>query len=291
MMLFLMFRLKGEIRRYVWAGIIFFITSLAISLELVPLGVVVVKERYVYLSSVGLYFMFAMLLLFIFQIKYRRLPVFITLALMVFFAISTYSRAQIWKDSQSLWNDVLSTYPDASAPLINRGNSRQLQGDFTNAISDYTMALASEPNAADAYMNRGLAYFKLGSMNEAFLDIDKAIVLGIRDAEIYNVRGLLRIESGAISEALTDFISAVSLDSTHLNAWVNLGLIHANMQDFASARTALDKAIEVDSSFAKAYYWRGMVFLQEKKYNEACGDMRKAVSYGWPEEQIPEFCK
>ena len=291
MLAFLMIRLRGQIKRQVWAGIFFFLISLAVVLEFIPLGTQVVKERYVYLPSVGLYFAFSTLMLFLFSVKYRWMPAMLTLGLLVFFMISTIGRAKTWENSQTLWDDVLEKYPEASAPLINRGNSYQQAGDYTRAISDYNMAIVSEPEAADAYMNRGLAYFKLESNDRALEDIDKAISLGLRDAEIHNVRGLLRTKKGDFENAMDDFNEATSLDSTHLNAWINLGLVFANLEDYSSARNALSKALETDSTSAKSYYWRGMVQLHEKRFNEACEDLKTAMKYGWPAEQIPEFCK
>jgi tetratricopeptide (TPR) repeat protein len=291
MLTFLLFRLKGQQKRFVMAGLLFFLFSIAIVLELIPLGVQVVKERYVYLPSIGIYFAFAVLMLFLFVGKYKRLPLAITLLLVVFFTTITVSRAVKWKDSLSLWNNVLDRDPHISAALINRGNAWQDFGDPNKAITDYSVAIKVEPGAADAYLNRGLAYNRMGNTTKALEDLDQAIVLGVRDSETYNIRGLLRASGGMFQEAISDFHKASETDPDNINAWINLGLMYANTANYESAINALSEAISRDDHSAKAYYWRGMAQLQLKNYNAACEDMKSAVTNGWTQDQVPEFCR
>lgn len=291
MLVFLLFRLKGQEKRFVKAGFLFFLITIAIVLELIPVGVQVVKERYVYLPSIGLYFAFSALMLFLFVGKYKRMPLLITVLIVSTFSVITVSRAAIWKDSLSLWNDVLERYPNASAALINRGNSWQEAGDMSKAIADYSMAMVSEPGAADAYVNRALAYYKLENLDLSLKDFNHAIELGARDAATYNSRGLLRASKGVFEEAAEDFSIASELEPGNAAYLINLGLMQANLKDYESAQGAFDRAIELDSTSAKAYYWRGMVLLQLRRYNSACDDMKIAISLGWPIEKVPEFCR
>ena len=293
MLVFLLFRLKGEIRRQVMAGLLFSLLTIAVVLEIIPIGAVVVKERYVYLPSVGVYYAFAALLLFFvgYRKKYQWITPVLTILMVVFFSIITFSRAGIWQDSFTLWNDVINKHPEASVAYINRGNAWQEKGDYNRAIADYSMAVKAEPNAADAYLNRGLAYYKLESTTLALQDFNQAILLGANDAEAYNSRGLLRASIGQLDMALSDFVQATENDPLYVDAWINQGLMYANVKNYDPALEALSRAIDLDGTSAKAYYWRGMVQLQINKYNAACEDMRIAMSLGWPPEQIPEFCR
>ena len=291
MLVFLVFRLRGEQKRQVLAGLLFFFFSIAVTLEIIPVGVQVVKERYVYLPSIGLYFVFAVLMFYLFVRKKRWITPVLTVVMMALFSILTLARSATWIDSMTLWNDILDSYPEASAPLINRGNTWQESGDMSRAITDYSMAIVFEPGAADAYLNRGLAYYKLEKTEQALNDFDMAISLGADDASSYNYRGLLWAAKGQFENAISDFRLAIERDASHLNARINLGLMYANLADYPMAYEALSNAIAIDQHAAKAYYWRGMVLLQMKRFNETCDDMRAAVSNGWPADQVPEFCK
>ena len=50
-------------------------------------------------------------------------------------------------------------------------------GDFSDAIEDYTKAIELDPDYADAYNNRGYAYYLLEQYGKALNDYDKAIEL------------------------------------------------------------------------------------------------------------------
>lgn len=292
MIILLLFRLRGEVLRQFMAGLLFFLVTIAIVMEIIPVGVQVVKERYVYLPSVGLYYGFTVLLLFFLEHgRFRRwLPAAVTLAFVAIFSLITHARVKTWHDSFTLWDNVLDRYPETSAALINRGNAWQQQGDHVRAVSDYTLAINYEPAAADAFMNRGLAYYYLGKPAEALKDFDKAIDLGLRDAPTHNYRGLLKAANNDVSGALADFRRATSLDSTYTEAWINRGLLHAELGDADSSMLALTQAIATKSSSAKAFFYRGRLQWVTGSREKACTDFRKAISLGWPAEQIPPAC-
>jgi protein O-mannosyl-transferase len=291
MIIFLLFRLKGELRRQVLAGIFFFIITIAIVLEIIPLGVQVVKERYVYLPGIGLYYAFAAILLYFFP-RGRRVWIVpaVMLCFLVVFSLFTYQRSKTWESSLSLWNDVLESYPEASAALINRGNAWQEHEDFYSAISDYSLAIRYEPGAADAYMNRGLAYFRMGRSAEALNDFDHAVAMGMDDASTLNNRGLIKASLNDFGGALADFERAVALDPLLGEALVNRGLMLAAQGRFVEAAEAFTTAIELGGSSAKAYYWRGMVFLQQGLTTAACRDLKAARAMGWDIPEWPEAC-
>ncbi len=292
MLVFLVVRSRGEFRRQLTAGLVFFLVTIAVVMEIIPVGAQVVKERYVYLPSVGMYYVFSVLLLFLVSPGRARkwLPAAVTVLLVVVFAFLTHSRARVWQNSFTLWNDVLEQYPEASAALINRGNAWQERGDHLRAVSDYSLALRYEPMAADAYMNRGLAYYYLGETGEAISDLDKAIDLGLHDASTHNYRGLLRASRNDLRGALSDFRAATRLDTTYTEAWINRGLLHAELGDADSSMLALTQAIATEPASAKAFYYRGRLQWVTGSREKACTDFRKAISLGWPAEQIPPAC-
>ncbi|HSG67201.1 MAG TPA: tetratricopeptide repeat protein, partial [Bacteroidales bacterium] len=289
MILFLLWRLRGEARRQTMAGLAFFVVAIAIVMEIIPVGAQVVKERYVYLPSVGIYYAFAGLLIFFtFGRKAARwLPQAITLIILIVFGLVTFSRAQVWRDSISLWDDVLSKYPEASAAYINRGNEWLAKEDFNRAIGDYKLALEYEPMAADAYLNRGLAYFRMQEPLKALSDFNQAISLGIQDAETYNNRGLLKASLMDTRGAIADFDKALELDPKNTEAWINKGLVLANDKNYRQAFNAFSQAVNTDPSSARAYFWRGMVQYRMGLRDDACRDFSAAVKRGWPSAQVP----
>lgn len=290
--IFLYTRLRAESRRQYMVGMMFFLINILLVLEIIPLGVQVVKERYVYLPSIGMYYAFASLLIFFFPLRKptAKWPIIIVSLFLLWFGLSTYSRTLTWKDSISLWNDVIQTYPEASAAYINRGNAYLAIEDYQLAVDDYSQALFHEPNAADAYLNRAIGHYHLDKKTASLLDYDRAIAMGIDDAEAYNSRGLLRASIGDDEGALEDFVQASKIEPAFVDAWVNLGLIYASNSSYARAFESFSSALKADAESARAYYWRGMLQINMQQYEGACNDLKNAKTYGWPIGQLPEIC-
>ena len=319
---------KKNKREYVF-GFLFFLLNLIVVLELIPVGVQVVKERYMYLASVGLFYNFGILLLSLQskKPKYKNSLLVVGIALFFVFSIATSFRIHTWKDSFALWNDVISKYPKTSAAYINRGNAYTVNNDFEKAIQDYTSAIACEPKAADAYANRAVALCKLGYFNDAIGDYDKAIVIspnnvdmyaeraalksGINDLEgaaedltkaillkpkdekLYNKRGILMGMSGFFEKAQADFDKAILLNPEYVDALSNRGYLYLNTGRYSEAIIDLNKSLALNSESAKTFYIRGMAYNALGESNLACSDFNKARSLGMAEasEMIDKVCK
>ena len=65
------------------------------------------------------------------------------------------------------------------------------QGEYQEAIDDYTSAIKINPDDADAYVNRGAAYHNLGKHQEAIDDFNTAIKINPDYAKAYYNRGML----------------------------------------------------------------------------------------------------
>ena len=58
-----------------------------------------------------------------------------------------------------LFLSVVSVYAETAEEYFNRGNTSYKQGNFAQAISDYTKAIEINSNYAEAYNHRGLPTF------------------------------------------------------------------------------------------------------------------------------------
>ena len=109
-------------------GLLFFLTSLLPVIQIVPLpGFSITAERYAYLPYMGLFLLLGWIV-HQYLIRKSNVPVFLRYlsfsliaASMVFFSISTHQRSKVWKDSISLFSDVIRKYPDLAMAYNNRG--------------------------------------------------------------------------------------------------------------------------------------------------------------------------
>lgn len=79
-------------------------------------------------------------------------------------------------------DSAIALAPQNAYLYYNRGNLHASNGEYSNAIDDYTRALQIDAYLAEAYYNRGLAYVKNGKKADGIRDLSRAGELGIYDA-------------------------------------------------------------------------------------------------------------
>jgi lipoprotein NlpI len=218
-------------------------------LQFVAIGPALFNERYALIPAIGL--SYAIAFYFIrFKDRYPRFhyPMLGVLGiyLMVMFVL-TFRRCDVWKDSLTLWDDVLAQYPDASMALNNRGRIYGSElGNTTKALEDLNRAIISDPANAQAYSNRGIVF----CMN------------------------------GKFGQAINDFNRAIHLKKDYYEAFANRGIAFAQTNRPDSALADFDRCLELSPDKPAIYLNRGMCFYQLGKYREAYDDIMKAMSAG-----------
>ena len=81
----------------------------------------------------------------------------------------------------------LQEQPDANACLVS-GLKNFAEGEYTEAIEDFNIAIAVDSNNAGAYFNRGSAYYKKREFAYAIVDLDKAIALDPQNQSARDLR-------------------------------------------------------------------------------------------------------
>ena len=307
-------------------GFLFFLLTIIVMIELIPVGTQVVKERYVYISCIGIYFSF---FTFIHPFFEKNKKIFLPgiIVISIVFGALTFIRTGTWKNSFSLWNDVIKKYPKCSAAYINRGNAYVLSNNYEQAINDFDNAIKFEPNAADAYTNRAVAKSKSGKIEEAIMDYDKAIAISPSDDKMYSERALLKLGimdltgaledlnkaiekssnnekyfnqrgilygmAGKFDAAVSDFSKAISLNPEFADAYSNRGYAKINLNKVSEAINDFDLSILKNPDEARTYYLRGMAYAQIEKKNEACADFQKAYDLGMTDASaaMEKVCK
>lgn len=324
---FIIYKIKSY-RKELFFGFLFFIMTIIVMIEIIPVGVQIVKERYTYISCLGLYFILSMIIVKLSE--KRNLPKIITLTVIVagiVFSYASYSRVLTWKNSYTLWDDVIKKYPKCSVAYINRGNAYVMDEKYKQAINDYNKAILIEPSAVDAYIDRAIVKSIQKDITGAIEDYNKAIFIGPADDKMYSERALLKLEmqniTGAIEdfsnaikinptiekyynqrgiaygmagkylESIVDFTKAIELNADYADAYSNRGYAEMNLLQNDKAIKDLTSAIEKNPSEARSYYIRGLAYKQMENSEEACADMKKAYKLGFTAaaEEIGKVCK
>ena len=223
----------------------FYVATVALVLQVFPVGGAIAADRYAYLPAVALSFVIALALD---AVPFRRSIAAAVLVVAFLLSGATWARCSVWHDGMTLWNDVLSRYPDVALAHQNRGVARAAQGDNRGAIADYDAAIVASPGFADAFANRGASKADLGDLDGAIADLREAI----------------------------------RIDPKRATYRFNLGLTLGDKGRWDEALASLGEAIRLKPDFAAAYLNRGLALEQIGRAAEGAADVRRAKALGYP---------
>jgi tetratricopeptide (TPR) repeat protein len=168
---------------------------------------------------------------------------------------------------------------DANAFLM-RGNIRYRAGDLKSAERDYTQAIHLNPENGDAFYNRGIARWVARKtkedLAEVLLDFDETIRLNQQDVGALGFRGYVRHFAGNSDGALEDFDEAIRLDPNYSYALYWRGMIRFGAGDLDAALHDFSECVRVEPSVS-FYRERAMVLSRMGDVEASRKDMMSAV--------------
>ena len=102
-----------------------------------------------------------------------------------------------------------------------RGINRYNNGDYHQAIDEFTKALNLNPKDSNSYYHRGRSKLILGDNNGAILDFDNAIMFNAKFEYAYALRGLAKEKVGNMKAACNDWQIASNLNYKDATQWLN----------------------------------------------------------------------
>ena len=238
--------------RGVLFGVAFFLINVALVLQFVTVGKAVMADRYTYLPYVGLFFALAWGLdQQSTSASAGRLARFVVAGILLLLVpvslVQTWKRCQVWRDSGTLWSDVIRRYPGRIYDAYNnRGKYYFDTNRFAEALADYEQALVLDPKPARSYFAKGSALGRLGQTDAALACFDRALELDPSLVEARSDRAGIRLMQGDLPGAISDLDVAIRLNPGFRGSYVNRGSAYAMTGDLESA-VADWHAIELDS--------------------------------------------
>jgi len=224
---------------------------------LTPFGISwFVAERYVYLSSVG---MFISVSYFIAKLYERpNIRVFVGgLFCVIAFAlgIRTIIRNTDWKNQDSLWLASARTSPSSHQNHNNLGDMYGRHGDLDKAEEEFKKAIELQPNYADAYHNL---------------------------ANIY-------LQKEEFKKAIENYHKAVEINPGLWQSYSNLSGIYFQQENYLEAEKQINLAIKANPNVSMNYYNLAVTHYKLEKPNEVIPLLNKALDLDPENQQAKEF--
>ncbi|MCX6258191.1 MAG: tetratricopeptide repeat protein [Bacteroidia bacterium] len=307
----------------------FFFINIILVLQIMPLRDFILADRFVYIPSIGFFIIIAWIYKhYLSQKKNLQMPLKVIFGAYLFLLfLLSYQRTGIWKDSISLFNDMVNKEPESSVAWNNRGlanydlkNYKQAivdfntsirlnpksvfsynnlgityteSGDLKNAVKSLDYAISMRPEFVQAYYNRADAHSKMDNLAAAISDYDKVLTLRPGYIEAYSQRGIMKAKSGRMQDAMPDLNKAVELEPGNPEAYMNRGVVKLNLADYSGAIEDFSITIKMKPGFAYSYFNRGLAYIKSGNQSSGCNDLEKSRQMGFPQAEgaLRQFCK
>jgi tetratricopeptide (TPR) repeat protein len=315
----LCYRLVKRKNKIVLLGLSFFIINLLLVLQFIPFGEVLTADRYLYLPIIGL----TLILFSLVKFKEKDYK-FLSTGLIVVLGSLSFVRTAVWKNSISLYSDIIDKYPHSFVALNSLGAEHMLNKNYQPAQEYLNKAIAENQNYYKGYYNRGLLFAQTNRMNEAISDFTKAIELKqypkayVGRANVYYVmkdfpkaisdaETVLKIDNNNIKanfvlancyddlnqmdKAIVYYNKVITLNPDEPNYYLRRAILFGKMQQFTSCLNDLNAATTLNPQYAEAYYWKGVVKVNLKQ--NPCEDLKQALKLGFQAAQQPlmNYCR
>jgi tetratricopeptide (TPR) repeat protein len=195
-----------------------------------------------------------------------------------FFLIITLLNVGNWKNSETLFNNVLEVNSKSSLGHLNLGLHYRENNQGNKAIDVYSKGIKSAASS-ELYSNRGKVYFDLGNIDLALIDFNKSLSLDENNAEALANRGAVYGSRSNWELCFKDLDKAVSVDAKNLNALSNRGFAYFNIQDYNLSKKDYEAYLKLSPNDSDIDNSLGLCHLRLGELQDAIEHFNNAIRY------------
>jgi protein O-mannosyl-transferase len=246
-------------------GIGWYLATVAMVLQWIPVGAAIMSDRYTYVSYFGLFFVLGMAVSAAHG-KRRRLGTVLWTS-MAAFSLFLYARTvrqvEVWRNSGTLWSAVIRVDPNVPLAYVNRGLWHGNSGHIPEALSDLQTARRLGARRADLFEGLGNAFGTLGRRDSALAMFDEALRIDPGYPGAYYNRGITLLMAARPRDALADLDRALQLTPLKFAAIQGTrGYALMQLGNYPEATTAFSQAVAAGDTIPDLIYNRGLCRLQ-----------------------------
>ncbi len=263
----------------------FYLATLLLVIQLIPVGSVVVAERYTYLPYIGLAYLLGVGLHKLYELKQEWIPASVVPLLTMMCFAQTSVQSDVWQDHTTLFGQAVEQYPEN--PLIREYYASGLwtAGELDSALYHIEYAInnlgAVKSSSFELLAN---CHAELGNVNEAIAFYNEAIRLDEFNVIARYHRGVQLLEIDPV-KAIQDFNYCEESENTYISRLIYAprGRAYGMIAQFDQALRDLEQAITYFPDDIDNYLDRALTY-------EYIGRTDKAIDdYSYVLERNPEY--
>ncbi len=277
-------------------GMAFFLLTILLVLQLIPVGDAVMADRYTYLSSIGLFFIVGHYFWKWSEKNAANTKTihgagFVVLGVL---CILSFNRSRLWKDSITLYSHDLQTHPAAiiynnlgvayidEEKLNKANNSTAGKGKdpkfyFEEASKNFTRTVELKPRFPSGYKNKALTHELLGENDKAVEAFNMAVTYFPNDENNYLFRGKVLLKMGRNEDALADLSKVITMNAANPDAYYARAQVYGNLGKLQNSLDDMNKVLELKPGLPEGYGNRGIVLSMMGRFQEAIKDFDESL--------------
>ena len=251
--------------------------------QIVPL-VTMMNDRYLYLPMLGAAALFGMTagkLAGVGNAKYAGLVNIAVVAILAAAAIVSFNRAAVWRDSITLFRDVVTRYPGSDRGWRFYADANQNAGKITEAQRIYEQALAINPDNQTAMTGLADLLNSAGKIDEAYPLLQKLLRINPGHAAGWLALGDNLLKKKDYERAEKAYLKVLELQPTAFPTYQKLGDLAVLQGHFDIGRTYFDTLEKVSPGSYTAAYRRACLEAQAGNQDQALIWLEHAIERGY----------
>jgi protein O-mannosyl-transferase len=275
-----LWKMRHQYSMLLLLGLAVFVLNIALLLQLLPVGIAIMADRYAYIPSVGFSLFLGVGYWYAIEKKaeFKNVVLVLLAVYVVFLSVLAHERTKVWKDSLSLWSD-LNEKEDFAFGYFQTGVAKSDLEDYEGALKDYQTCIQKDARAYKAYNNIGIILAKKGQYAEAIRFYDKVIQLYPAYADAYLNRGTAKHQAGDYEGAMSDYNAYLKYEpKENAGGYLVRGYCFATMGKYTEAIADYDQAISINPELTEAYNKRAFSYFMLENTKAAFADFDKCIA-------------
>ncbi len=215
-----------------------FLACIGMVSQIIPIGDTIAAERYAYLSSIPILFIFSFgVNQFISSQKLKVSLLIISIFASIFL---THQRVNVWKSSFSLYSDLIEKNPTQFYAYFAFGVSLNDMGLYTNALHYLKIGDSLNPKSSNINHTMALAFHNQQLYDSAIYRFSKAIAFDVQHVDAYYNRAITYMQVDKKKEAIRDLTVVLGFNPNNNRALKNRASLKYQLSDYYGALRDLE---------------------------------------------------
>jgi len=208
----------------------------------------------------------------------KRAPLAIASAILLIFALRSYSYQNVFENRKTFWAHTVKIYPFKSRGYLNLGKVYFLEKDLDRAESFYLRGLELNPRNFDFYLDLSALNLQKNKLGLATEFAKKAVSLDSNNSMAHYYLGKSYLAGNQIAQAIPELEKACDGNLRFPNWFFDLGNAYYWMGQPEKAIQAYEKELTLNPNHSTAHANMGTAFASLQKFQDAESAWIKAIS-------------